>query len=516
MSTTTTLIECYLDEIPETHPLKAPPEFYFWGQTGAVAPNPLYSQTEFQSERTILPDTSQQSWEKVVNFALSKVNEVFDHVSGNASTKTTALRELSLSQELQSWRESEHQAGRKLPHKGYGLRQIPKSVINLMGAKNWAAPLLTRAAFHGSGLANMLIGAWDAETLYSNYCVDLVFYYEHGYHKAFAGFESLVRDATTNTRAQNTLGGAERRLATDIIKQYIRQKGHAEERNKTHLTKLSAKLNRDELRAVSLCESSICGLAAEAISRGFDPGATAYQMIFSAPGTDVVDVGSDVYSSELFNSFLNTDDITSSSVISKTSLRRVYDAYAHIGATIFTREWTEPGAIMCAMLYPWHILNDRHYFLRRAVLGSSQVRSRLIDQRCATWEEAFDENGHTTRLSRPLENACDGNIYCDHFEEFLSYSDHKALLRELWYYLVVAPAEYMSQGKVDETRESTLIDALEMGIAKAYSRGMIRELRWLMAHASHHAWQINYLLEAAMFGSLLDDGQLGGRLDRYD
>ncbi|KAH8430709.1 uncharacterized protein LDX57_008371 [Aspergillus melleus] len=412
---TTTVTECYFDETLEIKPLKAPPEFYYWGQTGAVVKKPPYSETEFQSERTILPDTSRQIWENVINSGLSKVKEVFDHVPGDSNTNTTIVRELSLSQELQSWRERDHQAGRKLPHKGNGLRQVPESVINLLGAENWAAPLLTRGAFHGSGFANMLIGAWDAQTLYSNYCVDLVFYYEHGYHKAFPGFDVLVRDATANPRACHNLGGAERRLAAGIIGQYIRQKGHAEERNKMHLAKLSAKLNRDELRRVSLCESSICGLAAEAITRGFDPGATAYQMIFSAPGTDVIDVGSDFYSSELFNSFLNTDDIASSGVISNISLRKVYDAYAHIGATIFTREWTDPAAIMCAMLYPWHILNDRHHFLRRAVLGSSQVRSRLIDQRCATWEEAFDEDGHTTGFSRPLANACNGNTYCDHF-----------------------------------------------------------------------------------------------------
>jgi len=53
-------------------------------------------------------------------------------------------------------------------------------------------------------------------------------------------------------------------------------------------------------------------------------------------------------------------------------------------------------------------------------------------------------------------------------------------------------------------------------MAKAYSQGLIYEMTWLLAHASHHAWQVNRLFEAAMFGSLLDDGSLRGKLDRKE
>lgn len=51
-------------------------------------------------------------------------------------------------------------------------------------------------------------------------------------------------------------------------------------------------------------------------------------------------------------------------------------------------------------------------------------------------------------------------------------------------------------------------------MCQAYSQGLADEVAWLLAHASQHAWQVDYLFEAAMFGSLLDDEGLRGKLDR--
>lgn len=511
----TTPSEVYPDEAIRIRPVKDVPGYFFHEQDSAVVKSQLCSDCAFEGERTILPDASRQSWQNSVNYAMGKIDEVFHSVSLGYNTKNTALRKLALSEELKSWRKDQHEAGRKLPHKGHGLRRIPESVINLLGAKHWAAPLLTRAAVHGSGFTNMLVGAWDAETLYCNYVVDMCFYYEHGYHKAFRGFEKLLQEALQDPRAGGILGGVERRMAADIGRQYIRYKSDAEERNQAYLSKLTARLNREEIRKMSFCESSILGLGAESMARGYDFGAAVYSLIFSALGTDVIDVGSDFYSSELFNSLLNTYNITSTGVISEEALRRVYDAYAHIGATIFTRDRLHPASIMCCTLYTWHILNDRHYFFRRVVLGASQVRIQLSDQRCATWEEAFDEQGQTTGLSRPLPNPCNGNLFCDQFEQFLDRTENKDLFKELWHDLTVAPTEYMTKGVVDEKKEEGMVDGLELAMARAYSRGMIDELRWLLAHANQHAWQVSFLFEAAMFGSLLDDRGLEGRLDRY-
>jgi hypothetical protein len=59
-----------------------------------------------------------------------------------------------------------------------------------------------------------------------------------------------------------------------------------------------------------------------------------------------------------------------------------------------------------------------------------------------------------------------------------------------------------------------MAERLRVAVAKGVSLGLVDELSWLLSHASHHAWQVNRLFEMAMFGSLLDDGGLEGKLDR--
>ena len=78
------------------------------------------------------------------------------------------------------------------------------------------------------------------------------------------------------------------------------------------------------------------------------------------------------------------------------------------------------------------------------------------------------------------------------------------------------PMEYVKGGEVDVEREERLVDDLGLAMASAYAGGWFIELTWLCSHASHHAWQVNYMFEAAMFGSLLDDGSLSGKLDRAE
>ncbi|KAJ7361355.1 hypothetical protein DFH08DRAFT_911122 [Mycena albidolilacea] len=160
---------------------------------------------------------------------------------------------------------------------------------------------------------------------------------------------------------------------------------------------------------------------------------------------------------------------------------------------------------MTAQLYAWHILNDRHMFLRRAVLGFSKVRVQTRRyQGQADFEEAFDEDFHTTGFSRPLKHGCDGG---DPAPEQLA---------ELWSCLVSRPLEYISAGVVDSTQEEELCLRLAEALAKAYSHGLVLEMARLTAHSSHYAWQANYLMEAAMWGSFRDDGALNGKLDRFE
>ncbi|KAK8102432.1 hypothetical protein PG984_015578 [Apiospora sp. TS-2023a] len=198
-------------------------------------------------------------------------------------------------------------------------------------------------------------------------------------------------------------------------------------------------MDRRTALVVCFAEGSLAGMVYEAIGRGFDHAAAFNDAVFSSPGTDVLDVGSDLLNSEVLNSFLNTADLAETGVVTEEGLRRVYDAYAHAGARMFTERWHEPTAKMNAQLYVWHMVNDRHLFLRRAVLGYSRVR--------------LEAKPKTTP----------------------------------------PPQQQM---------------------AEAYHLGLVQQMAWLVSHASRHAWQVNYIMETAMFGSLLDDGGLVGKLDR--
>ncbi|KAL8844448.1 MAG: hypothetical protein Q9205_005353 [Flavoplaca limonia] len=429
------------------------------------------------------------------------------------------LVQLRLSPELESWKVAQHAIGNILPAKGAGLSQASDNVLEILKAAGWPEALKTNNALFGCGIASLLMGAADVPTMFSNYVTDMAFYYEHGYNYIFPSLESLLQKGLADPQALHTPGGRERREAICVGKQYIQGKISLERQHKAHLTNLSARLSRRTAQIISLSESSLLGMAAEAIARGFDPGAVINDLVFSSPGTDVVDIGCDLLNSEVMNSFLNVSDITDTGIVSEDVLRRVYDAYAATGTRMLTQRWHEPVARMCAALYTWHIQNDRHMFFRRAILGWPKARkSPARPQREADFDEVFDEQYRTTGFYRPLdpEYACNGEETCNHVYHFLDCYQEEPLLRELWWILVVEPLEYVRGGQIDERREHDLVEGSRLLMAKLYSRGLVLEMVWLIAHANHHAWQVNYLFEAAMFGSLLDGGALAGKLDRHE
>jgi hypothetical protein len=472
-------------------------------------------------------DGTPERLEQLVNQALDFLRSTYAELDDDTSPGNTSgqrLTTVKLSDDLQRWRESQHRLARILPEKGYGLSPASPEVLKLLGAERWPQIMLTNSALFGSGWANLLMGAYDPESLFSNYVLDLVFYYEHGYHKVFPDFESVIHHSFTDKHALQTHGGWQRRKFAEIGQRYIRAKVEQEELFKQRLTNKSACMNRTEAYTISIAESSILGIAGEAIPRGFDVAGTFHDLVFASPGTDVVDVGSDIYNSEILNSFLNTRDIAETGVVTEDALRRVYDAFAHTGARTYTERWSEPAARMCACLYTWHLTNDRHRFLRRAILGWPKARKPAppIAQREADWDEVFDTSFHTTGLSRPLANPCDGHDPCDHVQESLAVAhkshgpSHAELLTRLWWYLSIGPVQYARSQEVDLAREDDMMELLRLTMAQVYSVGLVDEMAWLMAHANHHAWQINYLYEAAMFGSLLDRGGMSGKLDRVE
>ncbi|ROW03714.1 hypothetical protein VMCG_05369 [Cytospora schulzeri] len=510
---------------------------YFWGkewtQEGGFKQQPRYR--GYEEARTIGGDGSLKDIVSTIKGGLEAINELYAILDGDSEGALKSdppqpeskpekrlvdldLVDARLSKELVDWKQEQHSQGRVLPGKGRGLRRASDEVIQLLGADHWPAPLLTNNVLFGTGWTNLLIGAYDPRTLYSNYCTDMGFFYEHGFHKVFPEFEKAISKCASDPKARNTPLGAERRDAVDMGLTYIRGKADLETKYVAQLTGKTAKVDRQTAHMICFCEASLAGMASEAMGRGFDPGAMFDDMVFSSPGTDVVDVGSDINNSEIMNSFLNTADVTDTGIVSEEILRRVYDAYAVTGARCLTERWMEPLTNMNSLLYVWHILNDRHHYLRRIVLGYGKVRKdeEKRGQREADFDEVFDENYRTTGFSRPLETGCDGSERCDAVERMLEKvgAEKRGFLRELWSCLVDQPLSYAKAGVVDPDREEAMIQSLAVTMAQAYHDGLIREQQWMIAHACHHAWQVNYLMEAAMFGSLLDDESLSGTLDR--
>ncbi|PYH71884.1 uncharacterized protein BO88DRAFT_423679 [Aspergillus vadensis CBS 113365] len=391
---------------------------YFWGNKDVPEPLPV---SGYEECRNLMGDCSLLRLDGIVTCGLEKLNSVFKAIDEHGGSKIPHrhLVDLKLSPELQQWRTDQHRAGRVLPSKGSGLARVPDKVIELLNAQDWPEPLLTRAAFFGCGLFNMLCGAYDAHTLYSNYCLDMIFYWEHAYHHVFPDFVSTIEHAIHDPHALVTLGGRDRRTAAGLALRYMREKTSLEEQYVTHLSGKVARVNRDQALPLWICESSIWPCGVEAIARGFDCAATAHDLMQSVPLTDIVDVGSDLVNSELLNALLNTADICDAGVITEENLRCAYDACVQNSARMLTERWSDPSAKICMDLYVWHILNDRHNFLRRALLGYHKVRKTYTEQREADFGETFDPDYRTTGFSRPLQSPCDGHEYCDHVQKRL-------------------------------------------------------------------------------------------------
>ncbi|KAM0421247.1 hypothetical protein ACHAPT_010969 [Fusarium lateritium] len=512
---------------------------YFWGKgfrsrlgrlLGRKPRQPVHA--GYSEARCLVGDGKVADLEALSLQAVDLVGRVFADVE-QASEDSTLDKEgslpspgpgpsavhLQLSSDLQRWKEDQHRAGNVLPPKGTGLSKASDGTLKLIGAEDWPEAMKTNNALFGCGIASLLMGAADPSSMFSNYVTDMAFYYEHGYNYVFPSLEQMYQKGLTDPHALRTLGGRERRDAVRVGMRYIQGKIALETKHKAHLTTQSARLDRRSAQVISLSESSLLGMAAEAIARGFDPGAVMADLVFSSPGTDVVDVGCDLVNSEVMNSFLNVADVTDTGIVSEDVLRRVYDAYAAIGARMLTQRWHEPVARMCAALYTWHIQNDRHMFLRRALLGWPKARKMPARPQVeADFDEAFDEEYRTTGFSRPLDPkfACNGEETCNHVHQFLDSNQQEPLLRDLWRLLVTGPLEYARGGKVDEEQEKALVEGSRLCMAELFSQGSVLEMVWMIAHAAHHAWQVNYLFEAAMFGSILDGGTLIGKLDRKE
>lgn len=444
--------------------------------------------------------------------AESKQNRSESDASYQQRLENLNIVEVCLSDDLLAWKRGYLGLERVLTSCRRGRRRASNEVIELLGAEDWPAPLLTTDVLFGAGLMNMLIGAYDARVLYSNYCVDTDSFCKPTSERSSPELDRPSSIFATFPKSQKVPLGVERRKAVESGLAYVHGKADLEARYASQLTDKTAKMDRETAHLVYFCEANRAGIAAEAMGRCFDAAAIYDDMVFSSAATDIINIRSDMENGEVINSCLNAADITNTGVVTEDALRRVYDAYAVLGARCLTERWAEPGGGMNGMLYVWHILNDRSRFLQKAVLGWSKIRREETKrgQREADFDEVFDVDYHTTGYSRGLKVACNGAEVCDGVERLLETAGtrNKELLRKLWMCLASWPLNYAKGGVVDTDREEGIVQSLATALAQVYHDGLVLEEQWLIAHAHHHAWQINYLMEAAMFGGLLDDDRL--------
>ncbi|RYP47016.1 hypothetical protein DL768_006876 [Monosporascus sp. mg162] len=384
---------------------------------------------------SLIRDGRSEHLDNLRNEALGFVLSTFDELDEGPNSLSRNLVELRLS-DLLKWKEEQHKAGRTLPCKGQGLRRASDGVTRLFGAEKWPEPLVTSDAIFGCGMANMLMAAYDARTPYSDYVTDRVFYYEHSYHKVTPGFENPFREENIDPHTVRTPAEADRRAAVDIGARYIKDKIDLEVRYKSELSMKMAKLDRRSAQVVFFSESSLMGMSAETVVRGFDPAAVMSDIIFSSPGTDVVDVGSDLDNSAVMNAFLDTADITGAGIVTEGALRR----------------------------------NDRPRFCRRALLRYPKARKTPGEQCEGDSTKVFHENLRTTGFSRPLKNACNGGDPCDAVGRLLAGHEFSGLLAMLWSCLSTGPVKYAS---TDQARVGGIAEALRTTTAKAFSEGLI-------------------------------------------
>lgn len=510
---------------------------YFWGeewnQERRFKQHAKHS--GYEEARILIDRGSQRDIERNIGKGLKAVTAAYnllgDETSQVESKKSCSDSDVSyqqrlenlnivgvcLSDDLLAWKREHHGLGRIPSDSHRGRQRASNEVIQLLGAEDWPAPLLTTANLFGAGLMNMLIGAYDARVLYSNYCVDTDSFCEPTSDRSSREFDRPPSIFATFPKSQKVPLGAERRKAVESGLAYTHGKSQLEARYASCLADKTAKMDRETAHVVYFCEANRAGMAAEAMGRCFDAAAIYDDMVFSSAATDIINIWSDMGNSEIVNSCLNAADITNTGVVTEDALRRVYDAYSAVGARCLTERWAEPGGGMNGMLYVWHILNDRSSFLRKAMLGWSRARraEAITGQKEADFEEAFDVDYHTTGYSRCLKVACNGAEVCDGVERLLETAGtrNKELLRKLWMCLAGWPLDYAKRGIVDVDREEGIVQSLATALAQVYHDGLVLEEQWLIAHAHHHAWQINYLMEAAMFGGLLDDNQLKGNIE---
>lgn len=257
---------------------------FFWGAGHASGEiKPFQSHSGNVEARKLFGDGGVDACSRIVDEALAAMTRIFDSIDHPDPDSRIGLVKLRLSPEMSEWKRKQQEQGRLLPAKGKGLQRASDKIIDLVNGQDWPPPLLTNNTLFGVGWASLLIGAYDPQVLYSNYCVDMAFYYEHGFNRIFPEFEPLFKAASNDLHALGTFAGPERREAARAGLRYIRGKVALEHKYLPCLSGLSAKFDRRTAQCIMFGESSLVGMAAEAATRGYDAAATMSDLVFSSP-----------------------------------------------------------------------------------------------------------------------------------------------------------------------------------------------------------------------------------------
>ncbi|KAK7723973.1 hypothetical protein SLS64_000306 [Diaporthe eres] len=258
---------------------------YFWGEEWSQERRfkQHAKHCGYEEARILIDRGTQKDIERNINKGLKAVtmayNLLYDDNSEAESKQSCSDSDASfqqrlenlnivgicLSDDLVAWRREHHGLGCIPSDIHRGRRRASNEVIQLLGAEDWPAPLLTTDLLFGAGLMNMLIGAYDARVLYSNYCVDTDSLYEPKSERSSPEFDRPSSLFAGFPRPQKVPLGAERRKAVESGLAYIHGKADLEARYASRLTDKTAKMDRETAHVVYFCEANRAGMAAEAM-----------------------------------------------------------------------------------------------------------------------------------------------------------------------------------------------------------------------------------------------------------
>lgn len=191
--------------------IRIPP--HFWGEAPVAEELGFPVYAGYSEARALIGEGATADLRRLSHQARGMVAEMFASITvdkhGDEEAAAPArprprVVQLRLSPELALWKSTQHAIGNVLPPKGKALRQASPQVLAQLGATDWPEALTTNNALFGGCMSNMLIGAADVPTMFSNYVTDMAVNYEYGYMHVFPQLHGLMQDSLADAHALGT------------------------------------------------------------------------------------------------------------------------------------------------------------------------------------------------------------------------------------------------------------------------------------------------------------------------